>query len=210
MNNLYVKNLKDSLFFLKSDIIKEILKSKSSTTDLDTAHNFQVESKYKAYLYNIFISNCKNLLNNLVGYLPQTTNLTNDTLLNNISFFDEKEDQINHKKIDEIITTLNMEDLISSLPHGLNTKIQEQGQIFSGGQRQKIALARALYRETPILIFDESTSSLDSDSEKKLLDLINIIKKDRIILFITHNKDLLSFFDNTYSIEDKKLQKQEK
>ena len=64
MNNLYVKNLKDSLFFLKSDIIKEILKSKSSTTDLDTAHNFQVESKYKAYLYNIFISNCKNLLNN--------------------------------------------------------------------------------------------------------------------------------------------------
>lgn len=64
MNNLYVKNLKDSLFFLKSDIIKEILKSKSSTTDLDTAHNFQVESKYKAYLYNIFISTCKNLLNN--------------------------------------------------------------------------------------------------------------------------------------------------
>ena len=152
----------------------------------------------------------KNLLNNLVGYLPQTTNLTNDTLLNNISFFTEKEDQINHKKINEIITTLNMEELISSLPHGLNTKIQEQGQIFSGGQRQKIALARALYRETPILIFDESTSSLDSDSEKKLLDLINIIKKDRIILFITHNKDLLSFFDNTYSIEDKKLQKQEK
>ena len=152
----------------------------------------------------------KNLLNNLVGYLPQTTNLTNDTLLNNISFFDENEEQINHKKISEIISTLDMKELISSLPLGLNTKIQEQGQIFSGGQRQKIALARALYRETPILIFDESTSSLDFEAEKKLLELINIIKKDRIILFITHNKDLLPYFDNTYLIKDKKLQKQEK
>ena len=87
-----------------------------------------------------------------------------------------------------------MKNIIDNLPHGLNTAIQEQGQIFSGGQRQKIALARALYRDTPILIFDESTSSLDEESEKQLIELIHKIKKDRIILFITHNRNLVTFF----------------
>ena len=126
-------------------------------------------------------------------------------MLTNICFSNSEEEEIDKKKIEEIVNVLNMKNLIDNLPNGLNTYIQEQGQIFSGGQRQKIALARALYRDTPILIFDESTSSLDEESERQLIDLIHIIKKDRIILFITHNRNLITFFDKTYLIKNQKV-----
>ena len=66
-----------------------------------------------------------------------------------------------------------------------------------------------LYRDAPILVFDESTSSLDINSEKKLLELVNIIKKDRIILFITHNRNLTYSFDRTYLLENRKILKHE-
>ncbi len=147
----------------------------------------------------------KNLLKNFVGYLPQTTNLINDTLINNICFFKENNKHYDKEKIDYLVKILDLGDLIDKLPNGLNTNIKEQGQILSGGQRQKIALARALYVETPILIFDESTSSIDSDSELKLIEVIKKIKKDRIILFITHNRNLITHFDKTYFINDKKV-----
>lgn len=147
----------------------------------------------------------KNLLKNLVGYLPQTTNLINDTLLNNICFLSQSTDQYDQEKINYLIKILDLENLINSLPQGLNTIIKEQGQILSGGQRQKIALARALYKDKPILIFDESTSSLDTETEFKLMNVINNIKKKRLILFITHNRSLIKFFDKTYELKDKKI-----
>ena len=76
-----------------------------------------------------------------------------------------------------MVETLDLSELINNLPNGLNTNIKEQGQILSGGQRQKIALARALYVETPILIFDESTSSIDDISELKLIEVIKNKKR---------------------------------
>ena len=76
-----------------------------------------------------------------------------------------------------MVKILDLSELINNLPNGLNTNIKEQGQILSGGQRQKIALARALYVETPILIFDESTSSIDDVSELKLIEVIKKLKK---------------------------------
>ena len=147
----------------------------------------------------------KNLLKNFVGYLPQTTNLINDTLINNICFFRDNDRYYDQSKIDYLVKMLDLDDLVKGLPNGLDTIIKEQGQILSGGQRQKIALARALYKDTPILIFDESTSSLDSVSELKFIEVIKKIKKDRIILFITHNKDLINYFDKTYIIQNKKV-----
>ena len=110
------------------------------------------------------------MLKNFVGYLPQTTNLINDTLINNICFFRDNDRYYDQSKIDYLVKMLDLDDLVKGLPNGLDTIIKEQGQILSGGQRQKIALARALYKDTPILIFDESTSSLDSVSELKFIE----------------------------------------
>ena len=94
------------------------------------------------------------MLKNFVGYLPQTTSLINDTLLNNILFYEDQNKNYDQSKIEYLVKILDLNDLINDLPKGLHTNIKEQGQILSGGQRQKIALARALYKDTPILIFD--------------------------------------------------------
>ena len=78
---------------------------------------------------------------------------------------------------------------------------------FSGGQRQRIAIARSLYLEKKILIFDEATSSLDTENEMKFFEIIKKIKKDKIIICISHKKNLLDFCENVYSISDYKFNK---
>ena len=210
MNDKKINILEDLNLIMKSGEITGLIgESGSGKSTIANIINGFIEIDKGEFKINNNSEYNKNMLSHLVGYLPQTTNLINDTLLNNICFYNNKESEFNHKKIDEIISTLEMKNMIDSLPQGLNSQIHEQGQIFSGGQRQKIALARMLYRDAPILVFDESTSSLDINSEKKLLELINIIKKDRIILFITHNRNLTYSFDRTYLLENRKILKHE-
>ena len=210
MNDKKINILEDLNLIMKSGEITGLIgESGSGKSTIANIINGFIEIDKGEFKINNNSEYNKNMLSHLVGYLPQTTNLINDTLLNNICFYNNKESEFNHKKIDEIISTLEMKNMIDSLPQGLNSQIHEQGQIFSGGQRQKIALARMLYRDAPILVFDESTSSLDINSEKKLLELINIIKKDRIILFITHNRNLTYSFDRTYLLDNRKILKHE-
>ena len=78
------------------------------------------------------------MLKNFVGYLPQTTNLINDTLINNICFFRDNDRYYDQSKIDYLVKMLDLDDLVKGLPNGLDTIIKEQGQILSGGQRQKL------------------------------------------------------------------------
>ena len=85
-------------------------------------------------------------------------------------------------------------------------KIQEFGKNISGGQRQKIGIARALYSERPLIILDETTNSLDKKTEKSILLKIEKLK-DKTIVFITHNISNLKNFDNIYQIKNKTLSK---
>ena len=146
----------------------------------------------------------KKILQEVTGHVSQHVNLIDDSILNNICFGIEKKD-INFDKVEKIVSQLNLNELISSLPGKIDSNIGEQGLKLSGGQRQKISLARTLYSEPKIIIFDESTSSLDQDSEKEFINVINNIKKDKIIFFISHNKFLEESFDEIYKIENQKL-----
>ena len=132
------------------------------------------------------------------------TNLFNDTIINNICFEDNNNEKRN-QKIEKIIDFLNLQPMLDKMPEGLNTVIKEQGQILSGGQRQKIALARTLYLERKIIIFDESTSYLDKDSEIDFMEAISKIKNDKIIIFISHNENLNKYFDKIYRLKNYKL-----
>ena len=85
------------------------------------------------------------------------------------------------------------------------TEIGERGVRISGGQRQRIGIARALYRKTPILIFDEATNSLDSETKESFINNINEIKKDLIIINISHDFETLKFCDKIYELKDGKL-----
>ena len=141
-------------------------------------------------------------LNKYIGYVSQHTNLIDDDIIKNICL-EEDEDKIDRKRVNYLIEYLELDKVIEKLPNGINSKLGEQGLKFSGGQRQKIAIARALYLERKILIFDESTSSLDSVNEKLIFDLINKIKKDKIIIFISHRSSIYSISDKVYEIIDK-------
>ena len=80
--------------------------------------------------------------------------------------------------------------------------VGEKGQQISGGQRQRIGIARSLYKNSEILIFDEATNSLDKQTEKDFLDVVNLLKSKKVIIIISHDESLLRNCDSIYKIFD--------
>ena len=95
-----------------------------------------------------------------------------------------------------------LSSLINSLPEGVDTKIGERGVRFSGGQRQRLALARAFYFGKDVLIMDEATSSIDSKTEKEIVKHIRKLKKDKTLLVIAHRLTTIEDCDVVYRIEE--------
>ena len=94
---------------------------------------------------------------------------------------------------------------MDELEEGLDTKVGERGVQLSGGQRQRIGIARALYSNPDFLILDESTASLDIETEKKVMESIYNLDSQKTILIIAHRLSTLERCDKIYKIEDKKL-----
>ena len=97
------------------------------------------------------------------------------------------------------------QSFIKNLPEGLNTNIGEFGDKISGGQKQRIGIARAILNNPKVLILDEFTSSLDVKNEKKILEEISHLKKDKIIIIISHKISTLSHCDRIFKIENQTL-----
>jgi ABC-type multidrug transport system fused ATPase/permease subunit len=139
-----------------------------------------------------------------LGYVPQDVYLLDDTIANNVAYGVDKKD-INFEKVKQCIEKVFLKDFLSVLPKGLDTIVGERGSNISGGQKQRLGIARALYRNPDILLLDESTNSLDSDTEDKLIkDLLNI-KKDLTIIFVTHKINILKNFDKVYEIKNSNI-----
>ena len=117
-----------------------------------------------------------------IGYVSQNIFLFNDTILNNI-VFDIDSKNVKLEEVYKIIDFINLKEFIDSLPYGLNTKVGDNGIFLSGGQKQKIAIARCLIKNSEVIIFDEATSSLDPESEKSINDLIFKLFFNEIIRF---------------------------
>ena len=115
-----------------------------------------------------------------VAYLPQQVFLIDDSIEKNIAL-GEEQSNIDKKQVESAIRKSKLEDLVISLPQGIDTNIGENGIRLSGGQRQRIALARAFYHNRSVLVLDESTSSLDIDTEDQILECIKDLKKGSII-----------------------------
>ncbi len=123
-------------------------------------------------------------LRKLVAVVPQRLELFTGTILENIAVGEFSPD---HLKIMEICHSLGMQPFMEKLPAGLNSWIGENGTNLSGGEKQRIAIARALYRDPEILLFDEATSSLDNESEQFVQDTIHSLKQQgKTILVIAH------------------------
>ena len=163
---------------------------------------------YKGNISYKIDNKSENFLNysNLFSYVPQDIFLLDDTVLSNIVFGKiQKEQSIDHNKIQKILEMVDLSSFIKDTMNGLNTYLGDKGKNISGGQAQRISLARALYYDSEILILDEFSNQLDEKTENNLLNIIKNLKKFKTIIIVSHKKNVTNICDEVYKIENKKL-----
>jgi ABC-type bacteriocin/lantibiotic exporter with double-glycine peptidase domain len=141
----------------------------------------------------------------LIGYVPQDIFLSDCSIKENIALGINTKD-INLQQIENVSKTAKLHDfVINNLPDKYETIIGERGVRLSGGQRQRIGIARALYNNPKILILDEATSSLDNNTEKKVMDAIYKITDDITVIIIAHRLNTIKNCDKIFKLEDGKF-----
>lgn len=138
-------------------------------------------------------------LRSLMGIVTQEVILFNDTVKSNIAY---GLDNYSMGQIERAASLANALEFIKELPSGFDTIIGERGLLLSGGQRQRISIARAILKDPPILIFDEATSSLDSESEQLIQQAIENLVKDRTVLVIAHRLSSIINSDKIIVVEN--------
>ncbi len=132
-----------------------------------------------------------------IGYVPQDVYLIDDSIRNNIALGQSDIDDI---KINNVIESAQLNDFIKSLPNGLDTNIGERGAKISGGELQRVGIARALYHNPEIIILDEPTSALDSITESKFIEFLEQLRSKVTIICVSHRISVLVNCDDLYSI----------
>ena len=121
-------------------------------------------------------------LRNQIAMVSQDVVLFNDTVANNVAYGQTAD----RERVERALRAANLWETISALPEGMDTLIGDNGMKFSGGQRQRLAIARAIYKDAPILILDEATSALDSESERHVQAALETLMRGRTTLVIAH------------------------
>lgn len=142
----------------------------------------------------------------LVGIVGQEPNLFARSIGKNIVYGFKKDEEPDEGQIMNAAKLANAHDFIMNFQDRYKTKCGEKGVMLSGGQKQRIAIARALVLNPNVIILDEATNALDADTEKNFLEIINKIKKNRIIIFIAHSELIKNFCDTKMIIKDKKIE----
>ena len=164
---------------------------------------------YQPISGSILLSNSlydKNINKLLIGYVSQNSPFIDDSILNNIAFGIESKN-ININKVNKLINICGLSDLIKALPNGIYSTIGDSGSRLSGGQLQRIAIARALYRNPSILILDEATNALDIDTEKELFKSIKSIYLDMTVICITHRLSTMRECNNIFHLANGSIKK---
>ncbi len=136
-----------------------------------------------------------------VAYLPQQVFLIDNTLRRNVALGISSDD-IDEQRLAGALEKARLSKLVQELPDGVETMLGERGVRLSGGQRQRIALARTFYHERNVLIMDESTSALDSETEREIVDEIRRWKGEKTIIVIAHRLTTIQHCDRIYRLEN--------
>ena len=141
-----------------------------------------------------------------IGLVPQDNFLLDDTILKNIIFLDD-ENKIDKNRLENAIHYSSLSKFVNELSLGINTSVGEGGAFLSGGQIQRIILARVLYNDPEILILDEFTNSLDPKSENHILEKLNLLKieKNKNLFIISHKMKPLKLCDEIIVLEGGKI-----
>ena len=139
-----------------------------------------------------------------IGYIPQNPFMLDDTIYNNVTFEPFKE-YVENERFFECLKDAQIHEFVKNLKDKHLTMIGEKGTKISGGQVQRISIARALYQNPEVLILDEATNALDEENEKKIIETIDKIKGNKTIIFISHKKSSLKICNRIMQIHDGSL-----
>ena len=139
-----------------------------------------------------------------IGYIPQSIYLIDESIRDNIAFGIDA-DKIDDQRIWEVLEEAQLKEFVEELPEGLETTIGDRGVRISGGQRQRLGIARALYHNPEILVFDEATSALDGDTEQAVMDAINSFHGRKTMVIIAHRLNTIAKCDVIYKVEGEKI-----
>lgn len=139
-----------------------------------------------------------------IGYIPQSIYLIDESIRDNIAFGIDA-DQIDDEQIWEALKEAQLKEFVEGLPEGLDTTIGDRGVRISGGQRQRLGIARALYYHPEILVFDEATSALDGDTETAVMEAINSFHGKKTMVIIAHRLNTIEKCDVIYKVENGKI-----
>ena len=138
-----------------------------------------------------------------ISLVSQDPYLFNDSIINNITF-NILENEIDKKKLNKAIKISELSETIAKLPKGLNTKVSSQSINLSGGEKQRIALARAIYKNSNILFLDEFTNAIDDKTENKIMQNLRELKNITLII-ISHRKSTIEQCDKIWKLENNKI-----
>lgn len=143
-----------------------------------------------------------------IGYIPQSIYLIDESIRDNIAFGIDA-DQIDDRRIWEVLEEAQLKRFVEELPEGLETTIGDRGVRISGGQRQRLGIARALYHNPEILVFDEATSALDGDTEAAVMEAVNSFHGKKTMVIIAHRLNTIAKCDVIYKVENEKITRTE-
>ncbi len=139
-----------------------------------------------------------------IGYIPQSIYLIDESIRDNIAFGIDA-DKIDDERIWEALEEAQLKAFVEELPEGLDTTIGDRGVRISGGQRQRLGIARALYYNPEILVFDEATSALDGDTETAVMEAINSFHGKKTMVIIAHRLNTIEKCDVIYKVDEGKI-----
>ena len=137
---------------------------------------------------------------NLIGYVPQAIYLLDDSVRNNVAL-GVPQDEIDDVKVCAALDMAQLLDDVEDMPGGLDAPVGENGCQFSGGQRQRLAIARALYRQPELLILDEATSALDTATEDAFVKALEALQGRITMLVIAHRLSTVGNCDRTIRLD---------
>lgn len=146
------------------------------------------------------IQTCLREWQDQIGYVPQSIYLIDDTLRRNVAF-GLPDDQIDEEAVRRAIKAAQLEEFVASHPDGLDAIVGERGVRLSGGQHQRIGIARALYHDPAVLVLDEATSALDVATERGVMDAVDALHGAKTVLIVAHRFSTVEHCDRIYRLE---------
>ena len=139
-----------------------------------------------------------------IGYIPQSIFLTDEAVRENVAF-GVAPSEIDDKRVWEVLEEAQLKEFVEELPDGLFTSVGDRGVRMSGGQRQRLGIARALYHNPEILIFDEATSALDNDTETAIMEAIDNFHGRKTLIIIAHRLRTIENCDIIFKVDEGKV-----